>query len=215
EFNRQKEEKPRRLQEYRDNLESKKREIALTEEDLKRTQLAVKEKELELKLAEDGIKKYQQQLLLVKTNKEYKAMLTEIEGKKADNSCIEDEIIKIMDKLDEAELELNRKRKEYSELEKDFQIEEAKIKQEIAEIEKKCSQEKEKRDTLAQSVDPEILSVYERLLESKGGTAIVPVVEGACGGCHLSLRAQTINEIKRVNALISCERCSRIFYLDE
>ncbi|MDP8216460.1 MAG: C4-type zinc ribbon domain-containing protein [Candidatus Kaelpia imicola] len=210
-----KEDMPKKLQDFRLELDQKKEEIDRIEEEIKDLQVKIKDKELELQIAEEGIRKFQQQLLQVKTNKEYKALLGEIEGKKADNSCIEDEILKLMDSMDEIDLRLNREKNEFKKFKEEFQQEEYKVKQDVAVIEQKIQSQKVERGKIAQEVDPEVLSIYERLIESKDGLAIVPVVDGACGGCHLSLRPQTINEIKRASSIVTCERCSRIFYLDE
>ncbi|MDP8253049.1 MAG: C4-type zinc ribbon domain-containing protein [Candidatus Kaelpia aquatica] len=214
-LNFRKEDMPKKLQDFRFGLDQKKEDIDRVEEEVKDLQIKIKDKELELQTAEGGIQKFQQQLLQIKTNKEYKALLSEIEGKKADNSCIEDEILKLMDSMDEIGLSLNKEKDELKKLEGEFQQEEDKVKQDMAVVEQEIKSQKTERGKIAQKVDPETLSIYERLIESKDGLAIVPVIDGACGGCHLSLRPQTINEIKRADGIITCERCSRIFYLDE
>ena len=206
---------PLQLEAIRNRIEEKKQDIQSAEEEIKAVKIEIKEKELELHNAEDGIKKFQQQLLQIKTNKEYKALLVEIGGKKADNSCIEDDILDLMDKLDQKELRLNRGKDSLKEIEKKFQQEEARIKKEMQRVEEAIKEEEVKREKIAVKVDSNVLSVYTRLINNQDGLAIVPVIDGACGGCHLSLRPQTINEIKRAQDLVTCERCSRIFYLNE
>ena len=206
---------PLQLEAIRNRIEEKKQDIQSAEEEIKAVKIEIKGKELELHNAEDGIKKFQQQLLQIKTNKEYKALLVEIGGKKADNSCIEDDILDLMDKLDQKELKLNRGKDNLKEIEKKFQQEEARIKKEMQRVEKAIKEEEVKREKIAVKVDSNVLSVYTRLINNQDGLAIVPVIDGACGGCHLSLRPQTINEIKRAQDLVTCERCSRIFYLNE
>ena len=206
---------PLQLEAIRNRIEEKKQDIQSAEEEIKAVKIEIKGKELELHNAEDGIKKFQQQLLQIKTNKEYKALLVEIGGKKADNSCIEDDILDLMDKLDQKELRLNRGKDSLKEIEKKFQQEEARIKKEMQRVEKAIKEEEVKREKIAVKVDSNVLSVYTRLINNQDGLAIVPVIDGACGGCHLSLRPQTINEIKRAQDLVTCERCSRIFYLNE
>ncbi len=214
-LNFRKEDMPKKLQDFRNGLDQKKEDIDKIEEESKDLQVKIKDKELELQAAEEGIQKFKQQLLQIKTNKEYKALLSEIDGKKADNSCIEDEILKLMDSLDEVGTVLNREKGELKKLEEEFQQEENKVKQEIVVVEEDIKSQKAERDKIAQEVDSEILSIYERLIESKECLAVVPVIDGACGGCHLSLRPQTINEIKKADNTVTCERCSRMFYLDE
>ena len=209
------ERKPQELEGIKSELEDKKRQLDKIQEDIKKIKVEVKQKELELKSGENEVKKLQQQLMQVKTNKEYKSLLSEIEGKKADNSLIEDNILDLMEEIDKKEMELNAEKENLKKLEAEYNRQEAKIKSEISEIEKQIQEKQTQRSQIASQVDPQLLAIYERLLKNRGGLAIVPVINEACGGCHLSLRPQVINEIKRKDQLVTCERCSRILYLDE
>jgi hypothetical protein len=209
------EKKPQELNEMRLELEEKKKQLGEIEEEIKKIKVEIKEKELELKTGEEEVKRLQGQLMQVKTNKEYKSLLMEIEGKKADNSLIEDNILDLMEEIDKKELELNKERENLKQLEAEYRSEEARIRSEIAEIEKEIQEKEKERQEISSQIDSQLLSIYERLLKNRDGLAIVPVVNDACGGCHLSLRPQIINEIKRKDQLVTCERCSRILYLDE
>jgi len=209
------ERKPLELGELKLRLEEKKKQLDVIQEDIKRIKINIKEKELELKSGEEEVKKLQSQLMQVKTNKEYKSLLMEIEGKKADNSLIEDNILDLMEEVDKKELELNKERDNFKHLEAEYSKEEARIKSEIAKIENQIKDKEKEREEVCSHLDTQLLSIYERLLKNRDGLAIVPVVNDACGGCHLSLRPQIINEIKRKDHLVTCERCSRILYLDE
>src|SRR5438876_1104270 len=53
------------------------------------------------------------------------------------------------------------------------------------------------RKQLVASVDPDLLSRYERLLRSKGDVAIVQIKHGTCGGCHLNIPPQVIHDAKK------------------
>lgn len=209
------ERKPLELEELKLRLEEKKKQLDVIQEDIKRIKINIKEKELELKSGEEEVKRLQSQLMQVKTNKEYKSLLMEIEGKKADNSLIEDNILDLMEEVDKKELELNKERDNFKHLEAEYSKEEARIKSEIAKIENQIKDKEKEREEVCSHLDTQLLSIYERLLKNRDGLAIVPVVNDACGGCHLSLRPQIINEIKRKDHLVTCERCSRILYLDE
>jgi hypothetical protein len=211
----QKEAKPLELEEVKAKVEKKRDEIASLEQEIKELKVKIKEKELELKSGEEEIKKLQQKLFQVKTNKEYQSLLMEIEGKKADNSLIEDNILELMEEVDKKELQLNEEKGKLKEVEEELRREEKRIADEIKKLEGEIEQEKKKREEIVAKVVPELYDIYSKLLKNRGGVAIVPVVNEACGGCHLSLRPQTINEIKMADRLVTCERCSRILYLNE
>ena len=93
---------PEELKAIKEALETKKTGIKQAEEKLKSLQVALKDKEINLQQKEEQIKKLQTQLYQLKTNKEYSTMLAEIEGIKADNSTLEEGIIKLMDEIEMA-----------------------------------------------------------------------------------------------------------------
>ena len=65
---------------------------------------------------------------------------------------------------------------------------------------------------MAKDIDPRVLANYEKILDAKDGLAMVPIVEDTCGGCHMQLPPQVINEIRLKNEIIYCQICSRILY---
>ncbi|MFC1530184.1 zinc ribbon domain-containing protein [Gemmatimonadota bacterium] len=66
------------------------------------------------------------------------------------------------------------------------------------------------RDALTVHLDDGLKRIYNRVKEGKQGTAVVPVVRGACGGCYNRIPPQTITEIRRAERPITCENCGRI-----
>jgi len=60
-----------------------------------------------------------------------------------------------------------------------------------------------------------MLAVYDRVVENRGGTALVPVVGNACGGCFMHVPPQVINKIKMYDEIVRCEMCARFLYLQE
>ena len=60
-----------------------------------------RKKEKELEADKDKIKKFEAKLYEVKTNKEYQALLKEIEAAKAANDKTEEDILVLMDKVED------------------------------------------------------------------------------------------------------------------
>ncbi|MDO8602973.1 MAG: C4-type zinc ribbon domain-containing protein [Candidatus Omnitrophota bacterium] len=214
-FNREKASTPGYLKAIDDMLESKKAGIKQAEDSLKGVQLKLKEKEGSLQQKEDQIKKLQGQLYTLKTNKEYSTMLAEIEGIKADNSLIEEDIIKFMDEIEFA-------RKKISEEKELYRIEEARsqkdkeiINLKAKDIEAALSTLNEKRNVIAPNIEKQVISKYEKTLKNKDGLAIVPVENGSCGGCHMGLPPQVISDVKLREDIIICGSCLRILYMED
>ena len=184
------------------------------EEELKRAQLEHKSLELDLQSKEQAVDKQKSQLGQVKSNKEYSALQVEIGKMKADNSLLEEKIIELLEKMDIL------KQKVSAEQEK-FAIEERKLKEEKNKIETSLKMLQEQSDSLRAQrkriidtgIKPEVLSLYERILDNRGELAIVPVKNDSCSGCCRSIRAQVVNEL-RLGKLLTCENCSRILYIE-
>ncbi|MBU1925891.1 MAG: hypothetical protein KKB82_08245, partial [Candidatus Omnitrophica bacterium] len=94
-----------------------------------------------------------------------------------------------------------------------FKGEKAHIELEMKELKEKLDGlEAQRKRIISSSIKPEILTLYERILENKGELAIVPVKGEACAGCFMAVRPQVLNELK-LGKLLTCETCSRILYV--
>jgi hypothetical protein len=206
---------PDKIRRIENSLEAKKTGLKNAEDNLKTLQVKLKENEVSLQQKEEQIKKLQSQLYQLKTNKEYSTMTQEIEGLKADNSLVEEDMIKLMDSIESAkkmifeEKAIFDREKEASQKEKDKIISRGK------EIDLKLAQLTSERGKITPNVDKQLLARYERVLQNRDGLAIVHVEGGACGGCHLNLPAQVVSSAKLKEDIVICGSCSRILYIDD
>jgi len=207
--------KPAEIKALDDAYKAREEETKAKDADLKKLQVEHKNKEVELQTKEEAIKKFQGQLYQIKTNREYTAMEKEINGVRADCSVLEEDIINLLDKIDEAD-NLKKGRSDQLKTEKGkIEEEKKKISEETKKIETELNGFKEQRKQLADKVDKTVLSKYERILRNKDGLALVPIRNNACQGCYLDMPPQVINEIKMKKDLIFCESCARILYLED
>lgn len=206
---------PQILKDIQAALEAFKGNLKNLEETKQKLQLKQKEKEIELATKEENIKKSQAQLGQLKTNKDYQAKLTEIEGIKADQSLIEEEILKMMDEIDGLKSSIETEKSVVATEEKKSGEQKNALGARGQEIEARLQNLTGKRKILADSVDKEILQRYEHILHGKDGLALVRVQENSCQGCFMHVPPQVINEIKMHERLITCEMCARVLYLEE
>ncbi len=178
-------------------------------------QLAQKEKEVELQTYEGSVSKFKGQLFQVKTNKEYTALQHEIDSLTADNSLLEEEILKLYDALEEAQRQDRTARQGLAEREERARTERARIECEVAELGETIARLERERQGLTPQVPPETLAAYGRVLENRGGLALVPMVSESCGGCNRRVTPQIANEVYLRAKLVTCESCNRILYTDE
>lgn len=211
----EKEQLPLEIVQLQKAFDDKQARLCSLEENSKSFALKRKEKEVDMASQEEKIKKFNSQLLTLKTNKEYHAMLAQITSLKTDNSLLEEEILKIMDEQDGLKEEITKEKAHLAEEEKRFQVEKKKAESRIQEVESSIADLTVKRNHSVPSVEKRVFLTYERVLKAKEGLALVRVKNFACQGCHMSVTPQVVNEIKMQEKIITCESCARILYLEE
>jgi predicted nucleic acid-binding Zn-ribbon protein len=211
----EKSEIPNQLKKLESNFEEKKNNLLSLEEKLKKLELKRKEKELEISSKEEKIKKFQIQLFSLKTNKEYQAMIKEIEGLKAEVSILEEEVINLLDEISNLGAQINREKEVLKEEEKKYLCEKKKIEERANQINQNLEDLEFKRKQKTPLIENKILSLYERILKNRDYLAIVAVRDSACRGCNMTVTPQIINEIKMNDRVVTCEVCNRILYLEE
>ena len=216
ELKRDLQEKPLQLEELQKNFDAQKNKVKSLEDKVRVVQLARKSKEGDLQAKEGAIIKANSQLSQIKTNKEYTAMLTEIENIKADKSIIEEQILKSYDESDAVAAELQKEKIAFGAEEKKYQAEKKVIEDAIRVCQERIKVLEAERGRNLADVNKPLLIRYEKILANKEGKALVPVVDGhSCGGCYMNVPAQVINEIKKHEEFIYCEMCARILYLKD
>jgi predicted nucleic acid-binding Zn-ribbon protein len=212
---REEREKPRELERTAAQVAAQEAAMKSAESKLTALQLAQKEQEGELQTREAQVKKLQGQLFQVKTNKEYAAMQHEIDALKADNSLLEEAVLKTFDAIDQAGKDRKAEQAKLAEQQERLRRERERVERELEAVRAQIAKLELDRKTLTPDVPAPALSVYERILGIRDGLAMVPLVNGSCGGCHRRLPPQVINQVYLKAALVTCESCNRILYSDE
>lgn len=191
-------------------LEAKKEEIQLTKVQSDRL-------ELELKSRDESIAKLRGSLNIAKTNKEYAAVLTQLNTSKADNSKIETQVFEFMKDIEADEQECSEVS---SQIEEQKQLVEKTRRQseqsavgyesEIVEIQKEW-------DAASSEIPAEVLSVFNRVADTYDGEAVTFVDDHdsayACGGCFMGVTTESVNMLMTKDEIIRCQNCTRILAL--
>ncbi len=169
--------------------------------------------EREVEEIDQKIKKSQVKLMEVKTNKEYRAMLTEIDELKKSKAGKEDLLLEFLEKADDG-----AKKEKTFKAQVEAKIAEGKIKKKELEkegqgFEKEISELNRKRKEMSSRLESGLLKQYEFLRERLRGMAVAEVREATCLGCHMLLPPQLYNELHRQDRILTCPSCLRILYL--
>lgn len=191
------------LDQYSLRLENAKENAAATEKD--RRTLEGEVESLRQKVAH-----YKTQLMSVKTNAEYQAMLHEISFVESQVSDREDAILEKMLKSDQLAEELKELGDLYQEKEGAFTAQKRELELQGENDIRELKELKARKMDLEQALPAEYLSRYQRIASARNGQAVAFLVGETCSACHVRLRPQLIAEVKTGKKIVQCENCSRI-----
>ncbi|HEX37490.1 MAG TPA: hypothetical protein ENG70_01325 [Candidatus Cloacimonetes bacterium] len=207
---------PKIVQDLHEKYSSEKESVKNITQRLEQNLASQRKLELDISSNNQDINKYENQLLSVKTNKEYKALNSEITHRKERNVEIEEKLIEFMEEESVLREEKNKFEELYQKDQKLFEEEKAKIDKQIQELEKKVSTLEAEKDNLAKEIPELLYRKYQRLIEHNNGKAVATLLKnGTCSGCHFTVRPQIMVEVSKGDKIIICENCSRIIVAPE
>ena len=205
----------RDLEELAGKIEAEEKMAEAGKVRLQQEQVKIKDLELEVDDKKNQIEKYQNQLLRIKTNKEYQALLHEIEGLRADIRVVEDKMLDLMEEAETGKRKLGELQVDLEGLRKKHREEEAAARRDFERTSREMEEIKSNRERVAASLEEELLEKYERIFKHKPDRALVPVVGKACQGCNMEVTTQVLNDLQKGDAIDYCENCGRLIYLPE
>ena len=203
---------PGKIEERKSGLAAAQEALEGMKTDLEEMQKKHRLNEGHLQEHEEHKKKLMEKQLMVKTNTEYTALLSEIQNAEKQMSDLEDSILEMMDESAALEEKIAGQEKAVSEERRLFAEEEKKLNAQARELEGELEEALGKKAELARGVEGENLKSYQRLMEFWEGNAVVAVADGVCHGCHISLPPQKFQEVKRNEEIQFCNQCKRIIY---
>lgn len=192
------------------------------QEEIKLTNLQISRLELDLKGRDEQINKFRSQLNLARTNKEYSALLTELNTAKADDSKLETQVLELMKNLEtdqaaceEIKKQIEEQRLKVEEVRKESESKSVELEKDVDEIQKEWNE-------AAKGIPQEALRIFERVAETYDGEATAEVEQPqengvfSCGGCFMGIPAEVVNVLSgQRDDIIRCTSCTRILYLKD
>jgi uncharacterized protein len=189
---------------------------------MKQAQVSADAADLELKSRDANVLKLRDNLNTIRTNKEYAAVLSQLNNEKAERTRVENRALELMS-------EVEAKRKFVGEQEAVVREENHRLvnfKAQLDQVrgsfaERLASLERE-RETAAERLDAHTIDVFARISERYDGETMARVVqvhprrqEYICDGCNMSLAAERANALMSRDEVITCDSCGRILYIDK
>jgi hypothetical protein len=175
-------------------------------------QAARREIDKELAAVQVLLSRFKNQLMEVKTNKEYQAMQKEMAHAEEEVSAHETRMLERMEEGDALAAEMKA-------AEAALKIEQAAVAAERTTLESERSADDvalekalAERASIVTQVSADALRIFEHVARGRRGLAMAEARDGLCVVCHVRLRPQVFNEVRRNDQLIQCDSCSRILY---
>lgn len=180
------------------------------EQQLKTLQQERRQHERDLEADNEQVRKYQGQLLSVKTNKEYDALQTEIQAQKAEIIKHEEHIIQLMTEIEDLSLDIEQVRVDVARQKQQIMEAQHELREQLIAVDRDVRGVLDERQRTLVRIEQRVIRTYERIRKGKNGVAVVSIKKGACGGCFNMIPLQKIAEIRRMDRLMTCENCGRI-----
>jgi predicted nucleic acid-binding Zn-ribbon protein len=158
------------------------------------------------------LRHYKEQLMEVKTNTEYQAMLHEISFVESRISEKEDLILEEMLEADELDSNLETAKQAFLDRKKEIEAERQALQASCNQSETELKALEDERKDVETKIPTQHMERYKRIAAVRGGVALAVVENHSCAACHVRLRPQLLAEVRMNREIILCENCNRILY---
>ena len=166
--------------------------------------------------AEAEREKFEKQMDLIQTQREYEALDKEIRDAGEREQELRRNLQREEQLVEEMKANLEKEEMMIKKQEEEVEAERGHIQQEVDSKQKELKKLESREKKITPGLDEAILFKFARIIKNKSGLGIVPVVEGVCSGCHMILPAQFVNDVHDGEEIMFCPNCSRIiFFQDE
>jgi predicted nucleic acid-binding Zn-ribbon protein len=157
------------------------------------------------------IKKYEDQQMNVRNNREYDSLTKEIEFQNLEIQLSEKRIREYQQSLDAKKLEIERFQEILQDRKNDLEIKNSELEDIVAETEKEENDLMHRSEENRSYIEDRLITAYSRIRKNaRNGLAVVQIERDACGGCFNKIPPQHQLDIRMHKKIIVCEYCGRI-----
>jgi predicted nucleic acid-binding Zn-ribbon protein len=205
-------EEPDRTKALDARLETARQRVAALKEQLAANQNARRAIEKDVAMHQSRLSKFREQAMAVKTNQEYHAVQKEIGFAQTEIKALEDKVLDRMLEADDLNASMKRAEKELADEQKAVDAARKAMTSEVADLKAALERIATERAALVAAMDPQVFATFDLVARRRNGVGVAEARDGICTVCHVRLRPQVFNEVRRNESLIQCESCLRILY---
>ena len=203
---------PSKVDELNQQEESIKNSLVENKERMK--ELEVESHKGEVRIAEinDKVNKLKDQLFLVTNNKQYDALMHEMDHMKEKRTTIETETFSFLEEKETLTESVETMESELGSLSNDLTVRREKLESAISDSAEEKSILEQQRSEQVNGIDLNTVSIYNRVFEARDGLAVVNLSGNGCGGCGAHIPMQKVTEIRANTVIHRCDVCGRFLY---
>jgi predicted nucleic acid-binding Zn-ribbon protein len=205
-------EEPERQREFDARVEALRLTVASAKERLADNQNVRRAIEKDVAVHQGRLSKFREQLMSVKTNIEYQAMQKEIEFAQKEVKVLEDRILERMLEADDLAAMARRAELDLASEQKAIEAERSLLSTEHDALKQSLERTRQERAELVGALDPKMLVLFDLVSKRRNGVAVAEARDGICTICHVRLRPQVFNTVRRNEQIVQCDSCNRILY---
>jgi predicted nucleic acid-binding Zn-ribbon protein len=205
-------EEPERQKVFEARLETVRQRVTSAKERLAENQAARRTIEKDVAVHQGRLSKFRDQLMSVKTNVEYQAMQKEIGFAAGEVKTLEDKILERMLEADDLTAALKKAEADFAAEQKAVDTDRKVLAAELERMKGSLERIARERTELVAALDPQAFATFDLVSRRRNGVAMAEARDGICTICHVRMRPQVFNNVRRNEAIIQCDSCQRILY---
>lgn len=163
----------------------------------------------------DNINRVEARLPEIQTQKEYVAVLKEIDVAKKSNKDLEEQLQAKQQEISVLDADRKEKEAELASIKENSEVRGAELTDLLKDSEGVLQQRSEGRESVAAELPGALLRKYQMLFNRRAGLALALARNGACLGCNMQLPPQQFNKLLKITELQTCPHCNRILYVEQ
>jgi predicted nucleic acid-binding Zn-ribbon protein len=204
---------PQRLADADARLNTAQHAVDAAKEQLKANHDARRALEKDVSVYQGRLTKFKDQLMEVKTNREYQAMQHEIATAQSDLGAVEEKVLERMVEADVIAADVKTAETALAAQQKAVEAEKKEHAQDLAAEETSLAHATEARAALVKDIEPRLMALFEQVARVRKGVAISTATrDGLCALCHVRLRPSVFQQVRHNDTIIQCESCHRVLY---
>ena len=180
-------------------------------------EIALEQHKTEMNLAEfkEKIDKLKDQLFLVTNNKQYDALMLEIDHLKENLDRNETTELELLEEKDQLAEQVKSQEQSLESLSKELSSKQVNLEQALAASSSEKKDLESRREETAKDLSASVLARYNRILSARNGLAVVSLEGRSCGGCGAALPPQLVAEVKTLVTIQNCSICTRFLFWEK